>query len=509
MLEQSEASSDLSSILARPIRWQDAKHDNGLSRMLHDLQANILKGHGRDHTGNVFVSFAGMPPPAIAGLLQSLAGLVTSAFKQLSATEAYKQSGVDGGAVYCVFLARGAYERLHTPASRRPGDPAFQAGMRARGQLPQLQFGGLPPLAGLNDPPHAQWGTGWGPDAPEPDAMVLVAGDTTSQVTLGLETIEQVLNGTGARVMLVERGEAQRRKQAGGNPKGEGLEHFGYVDGRSQPLFLQEDVDAEAKAVWNPAFPPSQFLVHDPARHGPLAFGSYFVFRKLEQNVKEFKAQEDQLADRLQLPEADRERAGAMVVGRWEDGTPVVGPSDAPTAGQPPNDFDYSADPAGLRCPFRGHIRKTNPRSPPPKPGDPAPPPGLASRAEPNHGPARHHVWPAQATSGWCGFSGRRSAGEGTSACCSWPTWPTSRNSSSSRRQLGWATPPFRRPEPAWIQCSASSPTRPRRRTSIGRTAQVVPRAGPGTRRSSTSRRALHCEEANTSLPRRSASCAG
>ncbi|MFC0410885.1 Dyp-type peroxidase [Roseomonas elaeocarpi] len=365
-------------ILATPIRWHDAKHDPNLNVMLCDLQANILKGHGRDHTGHVFVSFHGMTPAAIADVLRGLAPRVKTALEQLTSTEHYKMTGEDGGTVICVFLARGAYGKLQLPAMRRPKDPAFVAGMRARGQLPKLQFVGIPGgLDGLNDPPQSQWGTGWGDEMPEPDAMILVAGDTTDQVTQGLQEVEALLNGTGASILTVERGEAQRRRQPGGNPKGEGLEHFGYVDGRSQPLFLQEDIAAETGMRWNPAFPPSQFVVPDPGGRSPLACGSYFVFRKLEQNVKKFKAQEDELAGLLNLPAKDRERAGAMVVGRWEDGTPVVGPSDAPVAGMPMNDFNYGEDAEGLRCPFRAHIRKTNPRSPEPKPGDPAPPPGL------------------------------------------------------------------------------------------------------------------------------------
>lgn len=326
------------------------------------MQANILKGHGRDHTGNIFVSFHGMSADAVADLLHKLALLTTNSLEQLSKAEEYRSTQTDGGRVVCVFLARGTYERLGTPLSLRPSDPAFQDGMRARGKLPTLQFAGLPPVPGLNDPTLGHWGTGWNHGTPEPDAMILVADDSTDDVTAGLEATEATINGSGARVVNVERGEAQRRIQPGGNPKGEGLEHFGYVDGRSQPLFLQEDIDGEEKAVWNPAFPPAQFLVTDPGGRTPFSCGSYFVFRKLEQNVKRFKAQEDHLAELLKLPPADRERAEAMVVGRFEDGTPVVQHAAAVT-GKLPNDFDYSSDTAGLLCPFRGHIRKTNPRS--------------------------------------------------------------------------------------------------------------------------------------------------
>ena len=54
------------------------------------------------------------------------------------------------------------------------------------------------------------------------------------------------------------------------------------------------------------------------------------------------------------------ERAGALVVGRFEDGTPVTLSQEARSE-NPRNDFDYTGDP-GLRCPFQAHIRKVNPR---------------------------------------------------------------------------------------------------------------------------------------------------
>ncbi len=47
------------------------------------MQANILKGHGRDHTGNIFVSFHGMSADAVADLLHKLALLTTNSLEQL------------------------------------------------------------------------------------------------------------------------------------------------------------------------------------------------------------------------------------------------------------------------------------------------------------------------------------------------------------------------------------------------------------------------------------------
>lgn len=350
----------VSAILATPIRWNDYVHDSDLRTLLSDLQANILKGHGRDHSGNIFLSFEAMSPAAIAALLQKLSMSVTSALAQLRAATAFKTTGINGGRVIGFFLSAQGYRKLGLAAA--PADAAFQAGMRTRGQAATIQFANLPPLPGLNDPPAAAWGEGpWSPANPAPDAMILVADDSTDTVTHGLEAMEKLVGGSGAKVLGVDRGEAQRRIQSGGDPKGEGLEHFGYVDGRSQPLFLKEDIAGEPALHWDPAFPPSQFIIPDPHGRSAFACGSYFVYRKLEQNVKAFKEEEDRLAVALNLTGEDAERAGALAVGRFEDGTPVVLHCDA-QAGHPTNDFNYDADPDGLKCPFRAHIRKTNPR---------------------------------------------------------------------------------------------------------------------------------------------------
>ena len=76
---------------------------------------------------------------------------------------------------------------------------------------------------------------------------------------------------------------------------------------------------------------------------------------------RRFKAQEQQLAAALKLTGEDAERAGALVVGRFEDEALDVLHADA-QAGPPLNDFSYAAAPDGAKCPFRGHMRKTNSR---------------------------------------------------------------------------------------------------------------------------------------------------
>ena len=103
----------------------------------------------------------------------------------------------------------------------------------------------------------------------------------------------------------------------------------GIVDGRSQPLFFQSDIERERQKgdgtnVWDPGAGPDLVLVPDPYGREGCDSGSYLVFRKLEQNVRAFKEYEQKFAQALGLTGEDAKRAGALVMGRFEDGTPVV-----------------------------------------------------------------------------------------------------------------------------------------------------------------------------------------
>jgi Dyp-type peroxidase family len=114
---------------------------------------------------------------------------------------------------------------------------------------------------------------------------------------------------------------------------------------------------------WNPLAPLKLALVPDSGGKDGVSFGSYFVFRKLQQNVRAFKEAEQRLAHVLGLEEGDKERAGAMIIGRFEDGTPLVlSQRDGHSPAEPDNDFTYDRDQHGSCCPFHAHIRKVNPR---------------------------------------------------------------------------------------------------------------------------------------------------
>ncbi len=326
--------------------------------MLNDLQGNILKGHGRHHTSNLFIAFDPKKQAAAKKFVAEFAREVTSALDQLTQTQVFKASGVHGDTFVAFMLSATGYHALGQSVAKPHGD-AFNAGMKARG---------------LNDPAPSQWETYF---SSEVHAMILVAAGSPDERKVERDAIAARIAATAGAVKLLNPG-FKEDGDALFNSDGNGIEHFGYVDGRSQPLALQEDLHKEEHhnggiSNWNPAIPLSQLLVPCPGGKLAASHGSYFVFRKLDQNVKAFKAQEKALGEQLEkrhgLPQDSiGERAGASVVGRFENGTPVtlsqteISPIPPGAIGVP-NNFNYASDSAGLKCPFAGHIRKTNPRN--------------------------------------------------------------------------------------------------------------------------------------------------
>jgi Dyp-type peroxidase family len=304
---------------------------------LLDLQANILKGHGREHVVLIFLS---VKEPEIAKakartFLQSFP--VTSAWQQLDETKQFKATRAPGGVVRLAFLS--------------------QAGLAAFGQALKFKSFGLFAGGMAADKAVLDFGStaSWQPELKQPvHVMLLVAYHDESDLARVVAKLVSDLEepASGFNVVFVQQGRAYK------NGDGMGIEHFGYVDGRSQPLMLKSEINAEPHTVYDPTAHLDQFLISDPLSAD--GHGSFFVFRKLEQNVAGFKNAEQDLATTMNLVGTDRERAGAQVVGRFEDGTPVT--LHNAEKGLPVlNDFDYTGD-ASTKCPFHGHIRKSNPR---------------------------------------------------------------------------------------------------------------------------------------------------
>lgn len=326
-------------------------------RMLSNLQGNILKGHGRNHTQHIFIQFDKDKDVQTRAWLKNFGNkVVTSCKKQLKENERFKRNGVSGDTFYGIYLTVAGYDYLEEDITKFT-DNSFKKGMKQ---------------ASLNDPETTEWETGF---RDEIHAMILIADSDEDKLALAAKDLIDGINAhpvkvigvpsnpdAFATILTIEYGHAIR------NSNGDGLEHFGYVDGISQPLFFYDEVKDNKNANTIPVnFDPSAslglVLVDDPFVNGQDAFGSYFVFRKLEQHVKSFKTAEKVLAESLQLEKDDAERAGAMIVGRFEDGTPITMHNEAGMISSGiMNNFNYSKDKDGAKCPFHSHIRKANPR---------------------------------------------------------------------------------------------------------------------------------------------------
>jgi Dyp-type peroxidase family len=319
------------------------------------MQGNILKGHGRNHVTMIFICFKSKSIKSIKNVLFAFSeGYVTSFYKQLWERERYKRNNVSGDTFGAIFITKKGYDYLGEK-NQIDVDSAFKVGMKARKNL-------------LKDP-DLDKGLGYDKDI---HAMLLLADDDktamNSKVGLVLDAIEKT-----AHILHIEYGDAIR------NANGDGLEHNGYVDGISQPLFLKDEVDAYIKLhnvqgnkfEFDPRATPGLVLVEDPYiknKKGAHHYGSYFVFRKLEQDVKNFKNEEATIGkDMYGKGTEESERVGAKLVGRFEDGTPIkLQGNDKLIASGVFNNFNYDSksdyDPSDGRCPHFAHIRKTNPR---------------------------------------------------------------------------------------------------------------------------------------------------
>jgi Dyp-type peroxidase family len=317
---------------------------------LESLQGNILRGHGRDRSVHIFLKFIDGQKNHVKSWIKGLAEAkrITSMQRQLEETEQYRRDKIPRSLFMSFFLSAKGYEYLCLKQKLPFDDEAFLCGMKAAQHR-------------LNDPPTKDWETGYRNDI---HAMVLLADDDEPRL---LQATNELCNTvkTYAEICVVEHGRVMWNRQ--NYPYEYPVEHFGYVDSLSQPLFFQSDIEWESQEsdgtdVWDPGAGPDLVLVQDPYGRNGCDSGSYLVFRKLEQHVRAFKEYEQQFAQALDLTGEDVKRAGALVMGRFEDGTPVVLKSTPGLSTPVPNNFTYEADPDGRKCPLQAHIRKVNPR---------------------------------------------------------------------------------------------------------------------------------------------------
>ena len=213
-------------------------------------------------------------------------------------------------------------------------------------------------------------------DAQTVDILIIVADDQ-AQKALQLADIVVAEAKAFSTLLIKQKGHVLYRTV--GLTNHVNIEHFGYADGVSHPLFYKDEIDAQASTTnWNDREPLNLVLV--PDQHGVdyNSFGSFLVFRKLEQNVAGFMNGEEELFAPITDSDGivNKDLPGAMMIGRFRNGTPLVTSGgftgNIRSESQISNDFDYSNDPPpppssvphyGSKCPFFAHTRITNPRS--------------------------------------------------------------------------------------------------------------------------------------------------
>jgi Dyp-type peroxidase family len=150
-----------------------------------------------------------------------------------------------------------------------------------------------------------------------------------------------------------------------------GRTSFGFKDGIGQPA-----VEGSGISSSNPQEQPLKAgeiilgYTDETGEQPPMPIpevlgrnGTYVVFRKLHTRVAAYRQY-------LREKAASREeeaQLGAKMVGRWQSGAPLVlAPKrDDPELGADPrrnNDFLYTDDLRGFKCPVGAHARRANPR---------------------------------------------------------------------------------------------------------------------------------------------------
>jgi Dyp-type peroxidase family len=301
--------------------------------MRKNLQANILKGHGRDHQRLMVLEFTGSAAVINAWIKVQIGPKITTAEDQLQQSA---HPGVDGGLVTGFFISASGYKKLGLSVEGF-ASKAFRKGMKAEG-------------SDEKDANPATWEV---PYRSEVHAMVSFSDDTESKVEAAVTALKATLTGV-ANLLTTEKG--RKLKTADGVVR----EHFGYADGISNPIFEGGGtVSTRADPEWDDGASLRLALTLDPfATATPDAMGSYFVFRKLGQDVSQFDSRVAQLAATLGT---NPNLAGAMAVGRFKDGTPVID-KNVPGGPSKENGFDYEPDSEKFKCPAHAHIRKANPR---------------------------------------------------------------------------------------------------------------------------------------------------
>ncbi|MEM7409634.1 MAG: Dyp-type peroxidase [Myxococcota bacterium] len=287
-----------------------------------DVQANVLRGLRARHARFVFVRF-----DDAAGARAWLGD------QDLTDGQLWPRGQPPSEVLSTVAISSDGMRALGVDDSLVEGFPeAFRAGMWER-------------RATLGDPPTLD---AWDRDlrdkvGRQPHALLSLYADDEAKLEDAVHR-RALLSGASVRRVHVEKG---RRLV-------EGREHFGFRDGISQPVWTEQ-------MKWRSRYPLSRLLCFPPSGGDPtlrrlLRLGSYLVFRKIEQDVAEFRRF-------VQGRRFTPENVAALMMGRWRNGAPVeLFPDDPGELLHDHNDFEFDDEASPGRTAQSAHIRRSNPR---------------------------------------------------------------------------------------------------------------------------------------------------
>ncbi|VAW74060.1 Dye-decolorizing peroxidase [hydrothermal vent metagenome] len=324
-----------------------------LRENLDDIQGNILKAYKYPHAVYCFWSVT-----AESGrlFLQRLLDIGISSASVWPVNSITGESTKPAATLNCALTYKGL-EALEVDVSRLELLPeTFRAGMSAR-SIPLGDIGG-------SAPEH------WQPQLDDSaiHVMVVIYAMNKAERESQQAKVRQAAQATDVI-------EVAHAIEADALPNSK--EHFGFVDGIGQPSIEGGLVDEPGMGTPNiegwQALKPGEFI------HGYIAErekppleeklmslidnGTYLVLRQLQQDVAEFRSllkTQAMNAFGSDSPVAQT-RLASNLVGRWPSGASLMA-SPIEDPGNSDNDFRYSGDPDGMRCPLGAHIRRCNPR---------------------------------------------------------------------------------------------------------------------------------------------------
>ncbi|MDX0481426.1 hypothetical protein GOD90_20335 [Sinorhizobium medicae] len=199
---------------------------------------------------------------------------------------------------------------------------------------------------------------------------VFVSCDSASQMEETLSTIRADAGNLGLTELKVSA--FANAAMSGERPEG-GILHFGFRDGITSPEIDWSDAKATGRVDFREfviGYPSDTYKVA-PIKPGPwreLATDATFAcVAWIHQDVAAFNrflTDNAVIGNGMAPAGLEKEWLAAKMMGRWPDGSPVVRhPEAPPSQTDVDNSFDFSDDPAGVRCPLTAHIRVVNPRS--------------------------------------------------------------------------------------------------------------------------------------------------